>query len=799
MNIEKGKIRLLSILENTGPVKWLLLVLVTTVFTLVLYPNTIIRRHDYALGDVAERDIKAPRDFLIEDLSGTEKKRRQAEESVLTVYDHNTILIDTLRDNVTGAFSMMHTSGADADATDVSDEDASGVDIDGASTAGDHRRVRARRDAFEKKLGISVSAGAFTILEKEAFSLEIPTLILGILERILAKGVVSNKELLLKDAERGIRLRVVDSHEEKTIHNLEQFYGLDQAKAMVRIVGKPLMESLNYTSANLVVDFTQRLIQPNITLNRRETEDRKAAAAAAVKPIFYKIKAGEMLLREGERVTEMQLLKLKNLRQQSRLEKGYVRSLGGLILILSMLIIVYFIQTRHPGNGMLSSNKAILFLSVMLIIFFLLPNVSEILFKAVTRNTPILISDDTLFAGIPMAAGAMTVCLFLRFGTAISFAAVLSACAAVMFQGRFEVFLYFFLSGVMGAYWMQNCRERKVFIKAGIRLGFLNVLLVTGAAVYIRGVPGFDILWDWVLALLSGIAAGIITAGIVPMLEMAFGYTTDITLMELANLEQPILRRLMMEAPGTYHHSVVVGSMVEAAAAEIGANPILAKVCGYYHDIGKINKPLYFIENQMRCENRHDKLAPSMSSLILISHVKEGVELAKKHKLGREIMTAIQQHHGTSLIRFFYDKAVKLRGEQAVKMENFRYPGPKPETREIGLVMLADVVEAASRTLENPNPSRIQGLVQSLINKIFSDGQLDYCELTLKDLHSIAKSFNKILNGIHHHRIEYPEKSAAKDDKENHERTDHQQPKSVQRFPGKPKEDGADHLKRLGL
>jgi membrane-associated HD superfamily phosphohydrolase len=201
----------------------------------------------------------------------------------------------------------------------------------------------------------------------------------------------------------------------------------------------------------------------------------------------------------------------------------------------------------------------------------------------------------------------------------------------------------------------------------------------------------------------------------------------------------------------------------------------------------------------MHCENRHDKLAPSMSSLILISHVKEGVELAKKNKLGKEIMSAIQQHHGTSLIRFFYDKAVKLRGEQAVKMENFRYPGPKPETREIGLVMLADVVEAASRTLENPNPSRIQGLVQGLINKIFSDGQLDNCELTLKDLHSIAKSFNKILNGIHHHRIEYPEKSTLKDGKENNERADHQQSKSVQRLPKQSKEEGSDHLKRLGI
>ncbi|WP_373499716.1 HD family phosphohydrolase [Desulfococcus sp.] len=799
MTLEKAKSHVFSVLESTGPVKWILLVLVMTVFTTLLYPNTIIRRHDYQLGDVAERDIKAPRDFFIEDLAGTEKKRQQAAEAVLTVYDHNKALIEAIRGNVEGAFAMMHEPEEAAGAAGTPDGAPAPADAAESPPGEAPRGGWQQKDAFEKKLGITVSTGAFNVLEKEGFSFEIPTLILGIIDRILTNGVVSNKELLMRDADRGIILRTVDSVEEKAVHNLEQFYGLDQAKAMVRIVGKPLLGDLSYTASNLIVDFTQRLLQPNITLNRRETEERKAAAAEAVKPILYQIKAGEMLLREGERVTEVQLLKLNSLRQQSRLEKGYVRGAGGLILILSMLIIVYFLQTRQLGSGLLDSNKAVMFLSVMMIIFLLLPNASETLFKAVARNTPIVASEDTLFAGIPMAAGAMTVCLFLRFGTAVSFAAVVSACTAVIFQGRFEIFLYFFLSSLMGAHWMQNCRERKVFIKAGIRLGFLNILLVSGAAVYIRGVPGFDIIWVWVFAFVSGIAAGIITAGIVPMMELAFGYTTDITLLELANLEQPILRRLMMEAPGTYHHSVVVGSMVEAAAAEIGANPILARVCGYYHDIGKINKPLYFIENQMQCENRHDKLAPSMSSLILISHVKEGVELARKHKLGKEIINAIQQHHGTSLIRFFYDKAVKLRGEQAVKMENFRYPGPKPETREIGLVMLADVVEAASRTLENPNPSRIQGLVQSLINKIFSDGQLDHCELTLKDLHRIAKSFNKILNGIHHHRIDYPEKNAAKDGKDTHERADHQPSKPVQRLPGQPKEEGPDHFKRLGL
>jgi len=246
------------------------------------------------------------------------------------------------------------------------------------------------------------------------------------------------------------------------------------------------------------------------------------------------------------------------------------------------------------------------------------------------------------------------------------------------------------------------------------------------------------------------------------LIEMLFGFTTDIKLLELSSLDQPVLKDLMVKAPGTYHHSVVVSNMVEATAESIYANPLLAKVSAYYHDIGKIKKPLYFIENQMKGDNRHEKLAPSMSSLILTSHVKDGVELAKKHRLGKEIIDIIKQHHGTSVISYFYQKAKdqsKKRGGRSprIKEEDFRYPGPKPQTKEAGLVLVADAVEAASRTLVDPTPARIQGMVQKIINNIFSDGQLDECELTLKDINQIAKSFTKTLSGIFHSRIEYPE------------------------------------------
>ncbi|MBN2720333.1 MAG: HDIG domain-containing protein, partial [Proteobacteria bacterium] len=222
---------------------------------------------------------------------------------------------------------------------------------------------------------------------------------------------------------------------------------------------------------------------------------------------------------------------------------------------------------------------------------------------------------------------------------------------------------------------------------------------------------------------------------------------------------QPALKEMILRAPGSYHHSVMVGSLAEAAAEEIGANPLLARVAAVYHDIGKISKPEYFVENQEDRDNRHTNLSPNMSALILSSHVKDGVEIGREYRLPRRIIDIIKQHHGTRLISYFYNKAKEQEDPsvQTVDAKDFRYPGPKPQSREAALVMLADAVEAASKVLSSPTPSRIRGVVQKVINDIFIDGQLDESNLTLRDLHQIAKSFTRTITGILHHRIDYPE------------------------------------------
>jgi len=684
MTIEKKKIPIKNFFDTSDYVRWAILVGVTTIFTVFLYPNLVIKEQLYEIGDVAEKDIKATKDFLIEDHNATEVNRRQAMENALTVYDYNSTLYSKLTQQVNTAFDRIRTvfnteNTTNADEREPSETLSINKDTHQAPVSD---LVWKNKSEFEEKLGVEVSDGAFSILEKDAFSQDIANFINKILSDILENGVVTNKELLLKEIDKGIILRDIRTKTETVVSDLKQFYGLDQAKTMVRIIGQPLLKDLNYTIRNMIVDFSQGLIQPNITLNRSETEERKKKVATEIEPVLNKIKAGEMLLREGERVTKVQLMKLSASKARKIDEHVLASCIGLAMLILCILLTNYTLYVHHHSPSVLDNNKNLLFIASVLITFFLMARISASLVESVAyHNTQTPFSASSILYGIPLASGAMTICLFIGLELAIPVAMLIAVGTAIIFQNRFDIFIYFVLNSSMAAYWMQSCRERKVFIKAGLKLGLFNVILVTAINAYIGDVTGLKLLWDWAFAFMGGIGAGIVTAGIAPLVEIAFDYTTDIQLLELANLDQPILRRLMIEAPGTYHHSVVVGSMVEAAASEIGANPLLAKVCGYYHDIGKIRKPMYFIENQTSGINKHDKLAPSMSSLILISHVRDGVEMAKKHKLGQVIIDTIKQSHGTSLISFFYEKARQLKGADALNIDDFRYPGPKPQTR----------------------------------------------------------------------------------------------------------------------
>jgi hypothetical protein len=804
----------------------------------MLYPNLVVTKHIYALGDVAERNIKAPTDLLIEDKEATKVSRQQSLDAVLTVYDFDDTLVFKLMKKIQDAFSEMRsyldeleiqiksqkvkaspeaqsTTQTTAIQSQNKTRDVHSKSQATAQTQAENlplsenpdylKAVQEKKEDFLRKLGVQITDSNYLTLVNKRFSKEIQDLTNQILRALLINGVVSNKALILKETSDGIIVKNIASQKEQIIKDVKRFYGLDQAKAMVWIIGQPLLKDLDYEIITLIVDLVQSLIQPNVTINKRETEARKDQAWSSINPILFQVKAGEMLLREGERINKQQLLKLNALNKMENQGKTLAKSFGLAIIMFSLLVSFHIIHFGHAPYITLNYNKNLLFMSLILVLFVFITEISVAFAKSFTQNGVTPLSLSSMVLGIPVAAGSMTICLFMGLRAAFPFALITSICAAILFENNLAYFIYFFINSAMGAYWLRYCRERNVFIKAGAKIGLLNIIIATAMRAYSSELFLSKLFLDWVFGYIGGLSAGIVTAGITPMMEITFAYTTDIKLLELANLDKPLLHRLMLEAPGTYHHSVIVGSMVEAAASEIGANPLLSKVCGYYHDIGKMKNPLYFIENQQRGVNRHNKLAPSMSSLIIISHVKHGVEMAKKYKLGKAICDTIQQHHGSSMISFFYEKAKQQKGENAVKEDDFRYPGPKPQTREAGLVMLADVVEAASRALDNPTPARIQGLVQRLINKIFSDGQLDNCELTLRDLHRIAHKFNKILNGIHHHRIEYTEaavKGTLKQKAKQKSKNNGVQQKTVQPPQATPPEAvkaNSNGLKRLGL
>lgn len=387
------------------------------------------------------------------------------------------------------------------------------------------------------------------------------------------------------------------------------------------------------------------------------------------------------------------------------------------------------------------------------------------------------IDPQLLIYAIPLATGSMLAALLIDIHTAIVFSVITSLLAGIWIGNPFYS-IFNFAAGLTATFGVIRCKKRSAIWRAGFFVGLVCVF----TSLTIRFLQGQLLTIDTPIVLGFAFFNGLIVATLVsaslPLLEYLFKLTTDISLLELLDLNQPLMRNLLVEAPGTYHHSIIVGNLVESAAEAVGVNPLLGRVSAYYHDIGKIKMPQYFIENQRMPISQHDKLAPRMSSLILISHVKEGVELAKQHKLPESIIDIIQQHHGTSVITYFYQKAKEHQGDTVSPPveDDFRYPGPKPQSRVAALVLMADTVEAASRVLTDPTPTRVSALVDRIVNHSFIDGQLDDCELTLKDLREIKSHFVYLLTSMFHKRIDYPG-FEIKDDNTDKEPTKTQTPK----------------------
>ncbi len=758
--------------------RWMIGITSALVVALLLSPAIRLPSEHYQVGDVASADVKSTQNFLVEDEGATLAKRIEAKMAVLSVYDYDPSILQKAAGRIGTSFSLMRDYGKR-------------VEIVG--------REEGRRREFEELLGITLTPKEFGALVGSGFDKSMEDIILSLIQPVMNKGIVADRDFMAQQKGKGIVVRNVQTQAERTRRQLDTIIDSAQSEAIIRQNAKALSETISRELRDVLTKIALHLMEPNLTFNRNETEARKAAAFHGVKPVLFQIKKGEMLVREGERITEAHLVKLQALEELRKESKMGLITIGLFFLILMVVYWVYAFSTKNIRKISLSLRD-LLFISLNLITIVLALKLF-IFISTSMEITFLRISSSSYYYLFPVAAGAMLTRIVINSEVAIIYSVLVGIFSAILQDNSLFFFLYPFVGSIVGANGVARCEQRSSLIKAGLHVGLANALLLLFYEMFRGTVFEFEVLFYCGFGFIGGVLSAIIVLGTTPIVEAIFGYTTDITLLELANLEQPVLKDLIVQAPGTYHHSIIVGSLAEAAAKAINVNPLLARVSAYYHDIGKIKKPLYFSENQGGKKNPHDKLSPSMSSLILNAHVKDGVEVAREQKLGKKILDIIRQHHGTSLISFFYQKAKEKEnpGVESIDEKDYRYLGPKPQTKEAGIVMLADAVEAASKTLSEPTPSRIKGLVHRIIQNIFADGQLEDCELTLKDLRHIEEAFDRILTGIFHQRVEYPnsqeEQNASK--KEGDEGTHSRSTKARKIRQKDDQKFGPKHLKRV--
>ncbi len=516
------------------------------------------------------------------------------------------------------------------------------------------------------------------------------------------------------------------------------------------IVGQITRMSLPQHYENLAISIIELYLRPNAFIDYEMTRQKQEEAMALVAPTMISIKESEKIIGEGEIVSEEHLAKLQALGlTRTKLPWTSVMGIFLLTVMLTVLVLFYLFQQNreiydHPGH---------IYLLAIIVIAVLA--VGKAIIAINVNQWPEFGAQFGYM--VPLAAAGMLIAILLDSRLAVLVVAVMSFMLAIMTDHQLRFGLVGLIGGITGVYGVSKLSQRGDLVRAGFYTSGANV-----AAIFIVGLVtgtplGLLISTSLALGITSGILSSILTNGSLPFLEHTFQITSPVRLLELSHPNNVLLKKLLTEAPGTYHHSIIVGNLAEAAADVVGGESLLVRVGAYYHDIGKIKRPYFFIENQMTCDNPHDKIAPSLSTLILTSHVKDGVEMAREHKLPQRIIDIIEQHHGSGLVSYFYHKALESDRTETVTEEEFRYEGPKPQTKEAALVMLADSVEAAVRSLQNRTAGRVEGLVRKIIKDKLNDGQLDECDLTLKDLDVIAAAFVRVLTGIFHSRIEYPD------------------------------------------
>ncbi len=684
----------------------------------------------YETGQVARENVRALQTIRAIDEEFTAQRRAAAAEQLLDLYDLDPQSKQIDLESILKGFKLLEAQNPFA--------------------------MEKFRRTFETTLGAPLSEEEWDSLKRPANQRKI-RLALDKVYRSLNEfwiidesTIPQSPEILIRDIRSGEESRVPKRQYQKKIltireirnllNNPKEWKGFDALKLSPRL-------------KEHIVSLVLKLVDADLVFNRVETEERRSEAMNLIEPVWIEIAQGEIIVREGERVNREASILLKAMRKSQVRETNFASVIWFSVILALLIVTFYNVGRRNFRKFKLTQRDQMVMGGFLVASLALLSSLFH-LFSAAESQSPI---GSTFLYLLPLAFPAMTLRLFTSMEITMFFSMLLAMAVAWMTRVPYFALITVSVS-LVGAARMRHISQRVDVIKAGLVVGLLQAALVA-LGVWMEALDISAVMMHLGVSLLFALLSGLFCAGLIlaaqPVIEY-LGYTTDLRLMELSSTNHPLLKEMIIKAPGTYFHSFTVSQLAEKAAEAIHGNALFARVAALYHDIGKTKKPHYFIEN-IKGENKHDKLVPTMSALIISNHVKDGIELAYEHKLPQSIVEIIPQHHGTALISYFYDKAKKQAGEgEEIDEHDFRYPGPKPQTREGAIILLADAVEATAKALPNRSADQLRQMIHATIQRFFLDGQLDECDMSLKDLTGIGNAFLQVLQGVYHQRIDYP-------------------------------------------
>lgn len=686
----------------------------------------------YEVGQVATSDVTVPFDLAVEDRATTEKRRAEALSEVLPVFDYSPAEYSKLGKSLRDAFQW---------GREQENEDTQVI-----------------REELYRQFQLDLTPESVDFLAKSGFSPRIEAVLAESIQQNYSQPVGSSRTLTTRGRNREVLIRNIQTQEEQRVQ------GKDVAteEGLQRAVEKSIQQSphLTVVQKRAVVALAGEILHPNLQLNSLETDERERMAMREVEPVFYQLRRGRVILRKGDEVTPEKVQELATVQEALAGRSGSAPEVIGLAVLLATLLLSMWFYLRSFYRGKKAPHETFVIICMLagmsLVSYKFLHLLGNVISQSV--SVPFLQNPAHYYFAIPFPLGALLLTLLLDGQVATIYTLLNCLFVGLLFGGDFYLMLYSLLGSLAAIYGSTHYKERSAIYRTGVAISVISAFYALILQLVTKAPPSPEaFLFIVMTAFLSGLLVAILVSFLLPMFESLFNFITDIKLLELANLNLPILRQLMLEAPGTYHHSILIGSLAEAGAEAIGLNPLFLRTAAYYHDIGKIKMAEYFIENQ-RGENPHDRLNPSMSALIIANHVKEGLETAARLKLPSAIADCIPQHHGTRLMNYFYNKAKERQDPRMdpVKEEDYRHQGPKPQSKEAAIMMLADAVEASARTLHDPSPGKLKNVIKKMFDTIVADGQFDECDITMRELDQIASAFHRVLIGVYHRRIDYP-------------------------------------------